>query len=86
MKTKTFQPCAQNGDSRLIMAHPIVHQIVDRLHVSAADDEAVQAVKKGMKKGAWDKLDAETRAQLEHDAVAVHRANRQQYAWVMGSH
>ena len=64
----------------------IVRQIVDRLHVSAADDEAVQAVKSGMKKGAWDKLDAETRAQLARDAVAVHRANRQQYAWVMGSH
>jgi len=68
------------------MAHPIVRQIVDRLHVSATDAEAVEAVRGGMIEGAWDKLDAATRAQLTRDAVAVHQANRKQYAWVMGSH
>ena len=68
------------------MAHPIVRQIVDRLHVSATYVEAVEAVRGGMIEGAWDKLDAATRAQLTRDAVAVHQANRRQYAWVMGSH
>ena len=68
------------------MPHPIVRQIVNRLHVRATDAEAVEAVRGGMKKGAWDKIDAATRAQLTRDAVAVHQANRKQYAWVMGSH
>ena len=68
------------------MPHPIVRQIVNRLLVSATDAEAVEAVRGGMKKGAWDKIDAATRAQLTRDAVAVHQANRKQYAWVMGSH
>ena len=68
------------------MPHPIVRQIVNRLHVSATDAEAVEAVRGGMKKGAWDKIDAATRAQLTCDAVAVHQANRKQSAWGMGSH
>ena len=68
------------------MPHPIVRQIVNRLHVSATDAEAVEAVRGGMKPGAWDKIAAATRAQLTRDAVAVHQANRKQYAWVMGSH
>ena len=46
------------------MPHPIIRQIVDRLHVSASDDDVIAEVKDCMKPGAWEKLDRKTRSQF----------------------
>lgn len=64
--------------------HPIVQQVVARLHVSASYIAAVRAVKNAMKRGAWKALPCRRRRSLIKQAIVAHARNRDVYEFVMG--
>ena len=65
----------------------IVEQIVARLHVGTSDLEVLRYVRSRMSKEARTSRDMQdARKQAYRQAIACHRANQDEYAWVMGGH
>ena len=61
-----------------------VRRIVGELHVSVSDEEAVLAVLRKLRKGAWSKMPNDKRALVAHLAIEAHHANMKLYRSVMG--
>ena len=71
------QPCGK------AYGHPIIQQIVSRLHVGTPDDEVVTTVRSKIKKRYWAKLSEQDRADIACEARRVHRENQKLYRDVM---
>lgn len=63
--------------------HSDIYRIVSRLHVGEPDEDVLKYVRSRFKKGAWEKLPAEDRFAIEHEALRVHHANQKLYRDVM---
>jgi hypothetical protein len=70
------------------MNDPIVHQIVDRQHVSGSDRTVIKAVIRGLRRGyqTWRACPKAFRRAAMQQVIARHRDNQRQYQWVMGGH
>ena len=66
--------------------HPIIRQIVDRVHVGTPDAEVLDYARSRLAPGAWDKMSAKERKAFECEVLKAHERNRASYRRVSGSH
>lgn len=64
--------------------HPIIRQIVDRVHVGAPEAEVLEYARSRLAAGAWDKMSAKDRKAFECEVLKAHDKNRATYRHVMG--
>jgi hypothetical protein len=63
--------------------HPIIRQIVGRMHVGTPDDEVITYARSRLAKGAWEKLPEKDRKAFTCEVKRVHETNRKLYRRVM---
>jgi hypothetical protein len=63
--------------------HPIIRQIVDRVHVGTPDAEVLDYARSRLARGAWNKMSAKNQKAFECEVLKVHERNRTTYRQVM---
>lgn len=76
----TTRRCS-SGDFK---GHPIIRQIVDRVHVGTPEAEVLEYARSRLASGAWDKMSAKDRKAFECEVLKAHGKNRATYRRVMG--
>lgn len=64
--------------------HPIIRQIVDRVHVGTPEVEVLEYARSRLAAGAWDKMPAKDRKAFECEVLKAHDRNRGAYRRVTG--
>lgn len=83
-KPKAPAPRGRRCSSGSYKDHPIIRQIVDRLHVGAPETEVLDYARSRLASGAWDKMSAKDRKAFECEVLKAHDRNRGLYRRVMG--
>jgi hypothetical protein len=83
-KPRPSAPRAKRCASGSFKDHPIIRQIVDRVHVGAPEDEVLEYARSRLAAGAWDKMSAKDRKAFECEVLKARDRNRATYRRVMG--
>jgi hypothetical protein len=83
-KPKAAKAPARRCSSGSFKDHPMIRQIVDRVHVGAPEAEVLEYARSRLAAGAWDKMSAKDRRAFECEVLKVHDRNRATYRRVMG--
>ena len=67
----------------LFYGHPIIRQVVDRLHVGDSDEKALEYARSRLNPGAYDAMTAARRRAFDREVLRVHHGNRALYTRVM---
>lgn len=63
--------------------HPIIRQIVGRVHVGTPDAEVIDYARSRLARGAWEKMPTKDRKAFECEVLKEHDRNRAMYRSVM---
>lgn len=63
--------------------HPIIRQIVGRVHVGDANEDVLTYARSRLARGAWDRMSAKDRRAFECEVIKQHEGNRRMYQQVM---
>jgi len=83
-KLRPTAPRAKRCSSAIYKDHPIIRQIVDRVHVGTPEAEVLEYARSRLAAGVWDKLSAKDRKAFECEVLKARDRNRATYRRVMG--
>ena len=81
---KAPAPPTKRCSSGSFKDHPIIRQIVGRVHVGKPDDEVLEYARSRLATGAWDKMSANDRKAFECEVLKAHGRNRTTFRQVSG--
>jgi len=81
---KAPAPQAKRCSSGNFKDHPIIRQIVARVHVGTPDAEVIEYARSRLAAGAWDKMPAKDRKAFECEVLKAHGGNRATFRQVSG--
>lgn len=81
---KPPKPPARRCSPGSFKNHPIIRQIVDRVHVGTPEVEVLEYARSRLATGAWDKMSAKDRKAFECEVKKAHDRNKATYRRAMG--
>jgi len=63
--------------------HPIIRQIVGRVHVGDSDADVLKYARSRLARGAWDRMSPKDQRAFECEVIKEHERNRNLYRQVM---